>query len=71
MESITVTIFGESYTVKSEESRDYIEEVARFVDSQMKEVAGSGKVIPTDKIAILTALNIADQLHKYQRERDG
>ena len=63
----TVHIYGEKYTLRSDEDPDYIQEVATFVDTKMREIAGSGKVISTDKIAILAALNIADEFFKSRR----
>ena len=65
-ESRTVKIYGESYTVRSDESAEYIEEVAAFVDGRMREIAGTGKIISTDKIAILAFFSL---LHMSCRQQ--
>jgi cell division protein ZapA len=60
--SVKVNIFGTEYPVKGEADPDYIEEVATYVDSKMKEVARSLTVKSTTKVAVLAALNITDEL---------
>ena len=62
-----VEIFGQTYNVRAEGDSTYIHDLARFVDSRMKEVAERTATVDTTKIAILAALNISDDL--YQRER--
>ncbi len=70
MDTVTVSIFGESYTVKAGPDPDYITEVARFVDGKMRDIAAGGKIVTTSKIAILAALNIADELMSDRRDRE-
>lgn len=67
---VTVRIYGESYPLKTGEDPEYVAEIARFVDARMREVAGSGKVMATSKIAVLAALHIADELYRLRRELD-
>ena len=62
-----VEIFGQTYNVRAEGDSTYIHDLARFVDSRMKEVADRTATVDTTKIAILAALNISDDL--YQREK--
>ena len=62
-----VEIFGQTYNVRAEGDSSYIHDLARFVDSRMKEVAEKTATVDTTKIAILAALNISDDL--YQREK--
>lgn len=66
-EHVTVRIYGESYPLRTEESASRLEELARHVDARMREVAATGKVVVTTKIAVLAALHIADELFR-QRE---
>lgn len=60
--SIKVQIFGNEFTIKNVYDPDYIESLASYVDKKMKEVAGSSGLVSTNKIAILAALNIAEEL---------
>jgi cell division protein ZapA len=67
---VTVKIFGENYPLRTAEPAARLEELARFVDGRMREVAASGKVVVTSKIAVLAALHIADELFRL-REAPG
>jgi cell division protein ZapA len=68
-DSTTVEIFGQTYNVRGEGDPDYLTELARFVDSRMREVAAEVATVDTAKIAILAALNIADEFSRYRKER--
>ena len=68
MDNITIQIYGESYTLKAGGDPAYIKEVAAFVDGKMREISSEGKAVTTDKVAMLAALNIADELFKSRRE---
>jgi cell division protein ZapA len=67
--SVTVSIYGQEYTLKGEAEPDYVEKVAEFVDRKMREVGGSAAAVSTTKIAILAAVNIADELFRERRRR--
>ena len=62
---IVVTICGEEYTFVAEESAGYMEKVGSYVSEKMNEVLVGAKVGRTDA-AVLTAVNIADELFKNQ-----
>ncbi len=64
-----VEIFGQTYNVRAEGDSTYIHDLARFVDSRMKEVAEKTATVDTTKIAILAALNISDDLHQREKSR--
>jgi cell division protein ZapA len=64
-----VEIFGQTYNVRAEGDSSYIHDLARFVDSRMKEVAEQTATVDTTKIAILAALNISDDLHRVEKSR--
>jgi len=68
-EHVTVRIYGESYPLRTESPAARLEELARLVDLRMREVAASGKVVVTSKIAVLAALHIADELFRLREER--
>ena len=65
-EHITVRIYGENYPLKTTEGSARLEELARHVDTRMREAAASGKVVVTTKIAVLAALHIADELFRLR-----
>lgn len=69
---VPVVIMGQTYKVRAEEDVAYIEELARFVDTKMQTIAETTGTSDSLKVAILAALNIADELFKAeQRERSS
>ena len=70
-DSTSVEIFGQSYNVRGEGDPDYLTELARFVDSRMREVAAQVSTVDPMKIAILAALNIADEFSRYRKQHDS
>ena len=69
-DSTEVEIFGQMYNVRGEGDPDYLSELARFVDSRMRDVAAQVATIDPLKIAILAALNIADEFSRYRKQRE-
>lgn len=65
----TVEIFGQRLGLRADGDEARIQEIARFVDLRMREVADRSSSVDTVKIAVLTALNIADELFQ-ERESD-
>jgi cell division protein ZapA len=65
----TVEIFGQRLGLRADGDATRLQELARFVDSRMREVADRSSSVDTVKIAVLTALNIADELFQ-ERESD-
>ena len=66
-----VEIFGQTYNVRGEGDPDYLTELARFVDGRMREVAAQVATVDPVKIAILAALNIADEFSRYRQQRES
>ena len=64
-----VEIFGQAYNVRGEGDPNYLTELARYVDARMREVAGEVNTVDPMKIAILAALNIADEFFRYRKQR--
>lgn len=59
--SVKVQIFGHEYIIKADNEDSHIRRVADFVDGKMKEVSVSTNTKSVTNIAILAALNIADE----------
>jgi cell division protein ZapA len=66
---VTVTIFGQRYTLRSEGAAGEIEALAADVDARMREAAAGLSGAPADRVAILAALNLADELARERRAR--
>jgi cell division protein ZapA len=69
-DSTSVEIFGQTYNVRGNGDPDYLAELARFVDTRMREVAAQVATVDPAKIAILAALNIADEFSRFRRQRE-
>ena len=65
-----VEIFGEVYSVRGGGENGYLQELASLVDRKMREVAEHVKG-DTVRIAILAALNLADELMQTQSRQEG
>jgi cell division protein ZapA len=59
---VQVEIFGQTYSVKAGADPSYVEKLARHVDAHMQEVGRSSGAVDSLRVAVLAALNIADEL---------
>jgi len=69
--TIEVEIFGASYHVRGDSDSEYLQELAALVDEKMQEVSVHLKTVDRTKIAILAALNLADDLVQRKKGRGG
>jgi len=67
---VHVDIFGQTYAVKAGADPGYVEKLAAFVDEQMKEVSRSSGAVDSVRIAVLAALNIADECFRVRRRAE-
>ncbi len=63
---VSVTIFGQSYSLRAEEDGNYVEDLARYVDSKMRTLSESTATADSLRVAVLAAVNIADELFKLK-----
>ena len=66
--TVTVEIFGQRYPIRSSLDPAYVAELAGYVDAKMRLAARETPGADTLKLAVLAALNIADE---YFRALDG
>lgn len=64
-----VEIFGQEYKIKGVGDPQYIHRIAGYVDKKMREIAHSSGIMSQSRIAILAALNIADELHQEKENK--
>lgn len=69
MKSIQVQIFDKSYTVQGELDEAYVQGLARLVDEKMRAIAEASGSVDGARIAVLAALNLADEMETYRKER--
>jgi cell division protein ZapA len=63
---VIVRIFGEEYPITGSTDPAYISKIASLVDSRMQEVSRRANTQSREKVAILTALSLASELHEKQ-----
>ena len=68
MNTVTVVINGIEYNLRGKEDELYLSKVAAYVDNKIREISGSNKKLSTSSAAVLTAVNIADELFKCDSE---
>lgn len=64
-----VQIFGQTYTIQGDLDPAYVQKLARFVDEKMDAIARATSTVDTQKIAVLAALAISDELFNMRSER--
>ena len=72
-DSVTVDIYDQTYRLRGQDS-EYIHQLAGMVDAKMRTVASQGKTVDSLRVAVLAALNIADELARAEarlRELSG
>lgn len=67
---IEVNIFGQGYTIKTDADAEHIQEIAEYVDKKMEEIVQTTKTVSTLNVAILAALNIADDFFREVQKRE-
>lgn len=64
-----IEIYDQTYNVNAEgQNEEHLKEIASYVDSKMREVAEATRMVDSVKVAVLAALNIADEMFAL-RER--
>ena len=70
--SVRVEIFDQAYNLRGSDP-EYILKLADYVDGKMRAVSQATSTVDTARLAVLAALNIADEYHilKRQLEKNG
>lgn len=61
-------IFGQTYSIRGELEEKYVQKLAKSVDEKMQAIADATGIVDTQKLAVLAALAIADELHSLKKE---
>ena len=68
--SVRVEIYDQAYNLRGTDP-DYIFKLADFVDLKMRTVAEQTSTVDSLRLAVLAALNIADEYHILKRKYDA
>lgn len=67
--AIEVQICGRHYTIRGDATQDRARELAAYVDEQMRRLSASATSVPSLNVAVLAALNIAEELFEVREEK--
>ncbi|MET0071041.1 MAG: cell division protein ZapA [Candidatus Thiodiazotropha sp.] len=70
---VTVNILDKEYRISClPEERESLLQAAAYIDGQMREIRDTGRIIGTERIAVMVALNVANELLvNRQTKEDG
>jgi cell division protein ZapA len=72
--NVKIEIYDQTYNVNADQNEEYLKELAAYVDARMRVVAEATRTVDSLKVAVLAALNIADEmftLRQRQQEIEG
>lgn len=65
---VTVEVFGEYYSLKSDKDAQRVKEIAALVDARMKVISRANSRLSPVKIAVLVALNMAEEYIRLEED---
>jgi cell division protein ZapA len=68
MKGVNVEIMGQNLVVASDKDDDWVKSVAETVDEKIKVIRAGGHTVSSVNLAILAALNFADELERLRKE---
>lgn len=67
-QTVKVVIYNQTYSLRSDHDPAYIQELARYINERMNEIAHATMTVDSLRVAILAALQIADELFQSRSE---
>lgn len=71
MKGINVEIMGQNLTVASDAGDEWVKDLARTVDEKLKNIRAGTQAVSSVHLAILAALNFADELERLRQEHEA
>jgi cell division protein ZapA len=65
-----IKVMGQEFSVLSDRGEEYVDNVVKFLNDKAKDIGSASKDISTLGIAILVALNVADELFRLKEEKE-
>jgi cell division protein ZapA len=66
-----IHVLGHQVSVLSDAGNEHVANVVRYINNKADEIEKASKNIPVEKVTILVALNIADELFRLRGEKDN
>lgn len=70
LNKLTVNIYNDEYVIKGQADQDHIERVANYVDRMMKQISQKNPGLSPKQLAVLTAINVTDELLSLKENYD-
>jgi cell division protein ZapA len=68
---IRLVIYDQEYNMRAELDPDYIRQLGEFVDAKMRSIASRTQTVDSLRVAILAALNIADEYYQLRARHEA
>ncbi|MCY0881405.1 MAG: cell division protein ZapA [Firmicutes bacterium] len=68
---VSVTIYGETYQLRTDLSEEVVQSLANEVDNRMRRAASKSANVSPTRLAVLALLNMAEDLARLHQEYDG
>ena len=65
-EGIRVIIYDQEYFVRGDLDEEYIQKLGKYLDTKMRAIAGRTRTVDSLRVAVLAALNVADEYHQVK-----
>jgi cell division protein ZapA len=67
---LKIEIYDQVYNLSAEQDEAYVQELAAYVDGKMRAVADATRTVDSVKVAVLAAVNIADELFALRQRHE-
>lgn len=65
-QGVRVVIYDQEYLMRGDLDQEYIQKLAAYLDAKMRSIAERTRTVDSLRVAILAALNIADEYHQMK-----
>lgn len=63
-----VRLMGEEYLIRGNDDRDYVNQIASYLEEILKTIATNSPKLNKSQVAVLAALKVADEIHKLRQK---
>jgi len=67
---VKIEIYDQVYNVNGDQDEKYLQELAAYVDGKMRSIAEATHMVDSLKVAVLAALNIADEMFTVRQKQE-
>ena len=68
---VTVEVGGQVLTLRTQNDPEYVRALAKYVDEKIESIARKNPRLSTSHLALLAAINLADEIHNSRSSASG